>query len=278
MTAAKYAKTKKYIKNDTKIPRPINCFMAFRLDKYREISSKSSQLNHRDISKIIAKWWKEASEEDKAPYRAIAAAAKVEHAKRYPNYKYSPTKKSERQTRPYHHKEDLMTRQRKAKAKAHLLKPWLGDTENLNNTAVDTNDDMTMSPSSSSPGSSSSSSPSTASMSSFSSSSVSSSHQSPQYDSLYFSLDNIINNNDLLSYPPLSTDMSWINQQLNDFDFIKQPDSDCSYVDNSVDANTDAYLPLFEQVPLLSDFFFPSSNTSVSEFVDPRDLSLPTLF
>ncbi|KAI8332895.1 high mobility group box domain-containing protein [Chlamydoabsidia padenii] len=112
-----------------KIGRPINCFMAFRLEKHQEISSQTPGLNHRDISKIIAKWWKEASEAEKAPYRAIASKAKAEHAKRYPDYKYQPVKKSERQVRPYHRREDAATRQRKAQAKEELMKQWMGPEE-----------------------------------------------------------------------------------------------------------------------------------------------------
>ncbi|CAO3613426.1 unnamed protein product [Cunninghamella blakesleeana] len=118
---------KKYLKTDNKIPRPINCFMAFRLDKYKEISSQSPNLNHRDISKIIAKWWKEATEEDKAPYRKIAANAKKVHQSLFPNYKYAPQRKCERQKRPYHHKQDLLTKQKKEAENKELLRPWLGD-------------------------------------------------------------------------------------------------------------------------------------------------------
>ncbi|ORZ23195.1 high mobility group box domain-containing protein [Absidia repens] len=103
-----------------KIGRPINCFMAFRLEKHREISSQSPGLNHRDISKIIAKWWKEATDIEKAPYRAIAEKAKAEHAKKYPNYKYKPVKKSERKVRPYHRRENAATQ---------LLKQWLGEED-----------------------------------------------------------------------------------------------------------------------------------------------------
>ncbi|CAO3590979.1 unnamed protein product [Absidia cylindrospora] len=115
--------------NTQKIGRPINCFMAFRLEKHREISSQSPGLNHRDISKIIAKWWKEATDVEKAPYRAIAEKAKAEHAKKYPNYKYKPVKKSERKVRPYHRREDAATREQKSNAKKELLKQWLGDED-----------------------------------------------------------------------------------------------------------------------------------------------------
>ncbi|ORZ14806.1 hypothetical protein BCR42DRAFT_492591, partial [Absidia repens] len=86
-----FVKTPRLLQQHTKIGRPINCFMAFRLEKHREISSQSPGLNHRDISKIIAKWWKEATDIEKAPYRAIAEKAKAEHAKKNLNVKYDLT-------------------------------------------------------------------------------------------------------------------------------------------------------------------------------------------
>lgn len=64
-----------------KIPRPMNCFLAFRLEKQSEIVARCPGANHRDISKIIAKWWKETPEEEKQPYRERARLAKIEHAK-----------------------------------------------------------------------------------------------------------------------------------------------------------------------------------------------------
>ncbi|KAL0089343.1 hypothetical protein J3Q64DRAFT_1819879 [Phycomyces blakesleeanus] len=84
-----------------KIPRPMNCFLAYRLAKQSEIVARCPGANHRDISKIIAKWWKEATEEEKAPFREQAVQAKVEHAKMYPNYKYTPQKRPNRVTRKY---------------------------------------------------------------------------------------------------------------------------------------------------------------------------------
>lgn len=59
----------------------MNCFLAFRLEKQSEIVARCPGANHRDISKIIAKWWKETPEEEKQPYRERARLAKIEHAK-----------------------------------------------------------------------------------------------------------------------------------------------------------------------------------------------------
>lgn len=77
------AKTTKVTQSNSEqsIPRPLNCFLLYRLEKQKEIVDKCSGANHRDISKIIAKWWKDASEEEKKPYRERANIAKAEHNK-----------------------------------------------------------------------------------------------------------------------------------------------------------------------------------------------------
>lgn len=62
-----------------KIPRPLNSFMIFRLEKQREILDRCPGANHRDISKIISKWWKELSSEDKQKYITEADKLKMEH-------------------------------------------------------------------------------------------------------------------------------------------------------------------------------------------------------
>ncbi|CAO3702607.1 unnamed protein product [Rhizopus stolonifer] len=83
-----------------KILRPMNSFMLYRVEKQQEIVKECPGANHRDISKIIAKWWKELSEEDKRPYRQKADSLKNEHRKLHPDYKFSPRKRSGK-TRKY---------------------------------------------------------------------------------------------------------------------------------------------------------------------------------
>ncbi|KAG2202314.1 hypothetical protein INT47_010762 [Mucor saturninus] len=83
-----------------KVPRPLNCFMTYRLEKQREILLQCPGTNHRDISKITAKWWKEMSVAEKEPYRLKAFKAKFDHEKMYPNYKFNPKKKTTK-TRAY---------------------------------------------------------------------------------------------------------------------------------------------------------------------------------
>ncbi|KAI9255076.1 hypothetical protein BDA99DRAFT_517817 [Phascolomyces articulosus] len=87
-------------KKDTgKIPRPMNCFMAYRVEKQKTITDLLPGANHRDISKIVAKWWREEPEHIKKKYRVLADKAKEEHSRQYPDYKYAPKRK-----RPYNNK------------------------------------------------------------------------------------------------------------------------------------------------------------------------------
>ena len=67
-------------KDADKIPRPLNCFMAYRLEKQKLIADLLPGANHRDISKMVAKWWREEPEQVKQEYRVAADKAKEEHS------------------------------------------------------------------------------------------------------------------------------------------------------------------------------------------------------
>ncbi|ORY92076.1 high mobility group box domain-containing protein [Syncephalastrum racemosum] len=75
----------------------MNCFMTYRLEKQKEIAQKCPGANHRDISKIIANWWRKEPEDIKKQYRDIAEVNKLEHSQKYPNYKYAPKKRDKKQ-------------------------------------------------------------------------------------------------------------------------------------------------------------------------------------
>ncbi|KAI7857681.1 hypothetical protein BDC45DRAFT_578115 [Circinella umbellata] len=80
-------------RDPNRVPRPMNCFLAYRLEKQKQIASICPGTNHREISKIVAKWWSEESDEEKEKYRLIAEKDKQLHKEKYPNYKYTPKKK-----------------------------------------------------------------------------------------------------------------------------------------------------------------------------------------
>ncbi|ORZ03864.1 high mobility group box domain-containing protein [Syncephalastrum racemosum] len=76
--------------------RPLNCFIVYRLEKQKEVLAAHPGLNHRDVSRIVGSWWRELSEDEKAPYYELAARNKLEHAQKYPQYKYRPCKNVQR--------------------------------------------------------------------------------------------------------------------------------------------------------------------------------------
>ncbi|OBZ91696.1 HMG-box protein STE11 [Choanephora cucurbitarum] len=81
------------------IPRPVNSFISFRTEKQALIRKFCPTANHREISKITARWWRTAEAKDKEVFIKKAATAKVEHSKKYPDYVFSPKSKNPRKPR-----------------------------------------------------------------------------------------------------------------------------------------------------------------------------------
>lgn len=79
MTRRQRPQRKQRKRHPERIPRPINCFMAYRLDMQKVIVDRCPGANHRDISKIVAKWWRQEPESVKEKYKIVAEMAKQEH-------------------------------------------------------------------------------------------------------------------------------------------------------------------------------------------------------
>lgn len=61
------------------IPRPVNSFMTYRTEQQSIVRKFCPTANHREISKMVAKWWHNISTSEKASYIDQAKAAKVAH-------------------------------------------------------------------------------------------------------------------------------------------------------------------------------------------------------
>ncbi|KAH7344429.1 hypothetical protein B0J17DRAFT_635396 [Rhizoctonia solani] len=72
------------------IPRPRNAFILYRSWYVRQGFLSDVENDHREISRIVGKIWRQMSSEEQAPWRTMAEEEKAEHARMYPNYKYSP--------------------------------------------------------------------------------------------------------------------------------------------------------------------------------------------
>ncbi|CEP12225.1 hypothetical protein [Parasitella parasitica] len=77
----------------SKIPRPLNSFMIFRMEHQASVSMEFPGATHQEISKKLSKKWKELDPEKKKVYTDKAVAAKEEHKLLYPDYKYCPRRR-----------------------------------------------------------------------------------------------------------------------------------------------------------------------------------------
>jgi hypothetical protein len=65
--------------NPDHIPRPVNSFMSYRTEKQQVIKRLLPKANHRDISKMVAKWWHQIGPAEKSIYVDQAKRAKEAH-------------------------------------------------------------------------------------------------------------------------------------------------------------------------------------------------------
>jgi HMG (high mobility group) box len=80
-------------------PRPPNAWILYRSDKLQELPPPP--LGHpkptqAEVSKIISAQWRTETEDVRALYEQRAEMAKAEHARLYPNYRFAPMKKAEK--------------------------------------------------------------------------------------------------------------------------------------------------------------------------------------
>ncbi|KAH8548562.1 hypothetical protein BGW37DRAFT_523329 [Umbelopsis sp. PMI_123] len=77
-----------------RIPRPSNCFIAYRMAAHRTILEQRPNINSKEVSQIVGKMWKNEPEHVKNHFRAIASQMKKDHANRYPDYSYNPKRRT----------------------------------------------------------------------------------------------------------------------------------------------------------------------------------------
>jgi len=73
------------------IPRPRNAFMIFRSEFVAaEKISRTVERDNRHISRIVGHCWNQMSEDEKHVWRLKAEHEKLQHMRKYPDYKFSP--------------------------------------------------------------------------------------------------------------------------------------------------------------------------------------------
>ncbi|GAA5994188.1 hypothetical protein JCM5350_002180 [Sporobolomyces pararoseus] len=82
-------------------PRPMNAWLLFRNAQVKQLQSENPDERRAQgqLSKIIAELWKSASPETKRQYENLAKEKKEEHARLYPDYRYTPREKPAKKRR-----------------------------------------------------------------------------------------------------------------------------------------------------------------------------------
>jgi len=77
------------------IPRPKNCFMAYREHIKEKFLSENPGMNNKVVSVLAANMWNNEPEDVKELWRERAKQLKIEHKLKYPDYKFKPQKKKQ---------------------------------------------------------------------------------------------------------------------------------------------------------------------------------------
>ncbi|KAK8073848.1 hypothetical protein PG994_004747 [Apiospora phragmitis] len=78
-------------------PRPANSFMLYRKHVHAEVTAQNPGVKNAQISQIIGLQWRNLPEEEKDVWRACQEEAAAQHSIMYPNYKYTPKQKCEKE-------------------------------------------------------------------------------------------------------------------------------------------------------------------------------------
>ncbi|KAJ8486987.1 hypothetical protein ONZ51_g4488 [Trametes cubensis] len=85
-------------------PRPPNAWLIYRAEKVKELHRtlpEGAVLVQSEASRLISPMWASEPREVRAEFERRAEAAKEEHARLYPGYKYQPVPKAEREKRKF---------------------------------------------------------------------------------------------------------------------------------------------------------------------------------
>jgi hypothetical protein len=99
-----------------KPPRPPNAFILYRRAKQPTIVAQHQGITNNEVSKEIGRMWHEEPMEVRLKFQKMAEAAKEEHMKKYPEYRYRPRRPQERKRR-------VQTRETSRRSSAPSLPP-----------------------------------------------------------------------------------------------------------------------------------------------------------
>ncbi|XP_063305884.1 transcription factor sox-2-like isoform X2 [Pelobates fuscus] len=75
------------------VKRPMNAFMVWSSGERKKVSAQFPKMHNSEISRRLGEVWRGLGEEERRPFREEARMLRVQHARDYPGYKYTPRKK-----------------------------------------------------------------------------------------------------------------------------------------------------------------------------------------
>ncbi|CAG8573899.1 7944_t:CDS:1 [Acaulospora colombiana] len=112
------------------IPRPKNCFMAYREHIKEKFLAENPGMNNKVVSVLAANKWNSEPEDVKEFWRERAKQLKIEHKLKYPDYKFKPQKKKQNVKAPGGTKATTKVNgRRKTDSKIVFADELLGDSD-----------------------------------------------------------------------------------------------------------------------------------------------------
>lgn len=83
------------------VPRPLNCFFLFKADWLAKRKSLLVDIeqDHRQLNRMASSEWRKLPQDVKQRFKDAARRAKVEHAMKYPEYRFTPKPRGDRRRR-----------------------------------------------------------------------------------------------------------------------------------------------------------------------------------
>ncbi|KIJ57124.1 hypothetical protein M422DRAFT_62953 [Sphaerobolus stellatus SS14] len=99
-TSQAYKKSHDRKRDPAHVPRPPNAFMLYRSDFLRRgVIPADVESKQQNISRVVGECWKRLSVSEQKVWRDLAKEKEIEHALKYPEYQYKPTKRGPVQKR-----------------------------------------------------------------------------------------------------------------------------------------------------------------------------------